>query len=63
MENDERELLTIPELAKEWRVNRATVYRLVQEGAFPDAFPASGQRGWRIPRDNVNDYEKRKGCM
>lgn len=58
MENN-KELLTIREIAQEWRVSHRSVYSLLQSGEFPNAFPASGKRNWRIPRSDVRAYEQR----
>lgn len=53
------ELLTIYEVAAEWRVSVSAVNKLVRAGEFPNAFRAAGRRCWRIPRQDVQDYQKR----
>jgi len=35
MSEEQRRLLTVPEFAKEARVGRGTVYRLIREGRLP----------------------------
>jgi excisionase family DNA binding protein len=43
------ELLTVKEVAREWRVHEATVYRAIQSGAL-HAARLSDEGSWRIPR-------------
>lgn len=49
-------LLTVPEAAAELRLHRATVYRLIAEGALPVVRVT--RRGVRINRDALNEYVK-----
>jgi predicted DNA-binding transcriptional regulator AlpA len=52
-----RELLTVPEFCKEWRVARSTFYEWLAKGVAPRAFKLpNGQL--RIDRRDIDTWEQ-----
>jgi excisionase family DNA binding protein len=49
-------LMTIPELANTLRVDRATVYRLLQRGRLPIPILRLGDKSPRVRRSDVESY-------
>jgi excisionase family DNA binding protein len=53
--------LTLDEVAKRWKVDRATVYRSIVSGRLPAYNFGTGQRRacWRVRASDLQEYEKK----
>lgn len=49
----ERQVLTVAEVARELRVDRRTVYRMIERGQLP---AVQAGRLWRIPLEALESY-------
>lgn len=55
---EEKEIMTISQVAKYLQISEVTTYRLVQDGKIP-AFKVG--RGWRVKKEDLNEFiEKQK---
>jgi excisionase family DNA binding protein len=50
---EEKEIMTISQVAKYLQISEVTTYRLVQDGKIP-AFKVG--RGWRVKKEDLNEF-------
>jgi excisionase family DNA binding protein len=55
------ELLTVRELAREWRQSESTIYRKVEQGLIPSVRLGNGTSALRIPRAELERSLRRAG--
>jgi len=56
--DEEKEIMTISQVAKYLQISEVTTYRLVQDNKIP-AFKVG--RGWRVKKEDLNEFiEKQK---
>lgn len=51
---NQRELITVRDLAAEWHQHPATIYRKIQEGTIPSVRLGDGTSALRIPRAELD---------
>lgn len=52
---EQREIMTIDEVAEYLRIHRMTVYRWAKAGTIP-MFKVGGRGGWRARRTDITNY-------
>jgi excisionase family DNA binding protein len=55
------ELLTVKELAREWRQHPASIYRKISDGTIPSVRLGDGTSALRIPRAELDAQIHRSG--